>query len=94
MARIGMKPHLLVLGFAALTLGACDKGGKEGDFCYSSTAKSTDCKEPLVCAKCAEGNICVRHDGQTRYGELKVAGRTCSELSDVAGMSDQQRGVP
>lgn len=85
---------MFAFGLSAIALGACDRGGSEGDFCYTPTAESKDCKENLVCAKCAEGNICVRREGQTRYGELRVPGRICSELTTVAGGSDISRGVP
>lgn len=90
--RLGVRLGTVFVLAASLGI-ACDRGGKEGEFCHTPTAESSDCAEGLMCAKCAEGNICVRAEGKTEYG-LRVPGRQCEELKSVAQFSEVPRGVP
>ncbi len=92
MQRLGILA--VVMGFGMALGSACDRGSKEGELCYSSTADSSDCAKGLVCAKCAEGNICVRTEGQRDEVALRVPGRQCERLTGVADRSEIERGVP
>lgn len=84
---------LSVLAVSVLLVApGCDKKGKEGSSCKTPTLDSSDCDEGLKCAMCDRGPECVRVRGASDANRLRVDGRVCEQIRNMATTSDVNRG--
>jgi hypothetical protein len=82
-----------LLGSLSLGLGlaACDRGGKEGEACYSGTQESSDCAQGLSCVQCGKTPTCEHVEGfDDEYA--RVAGKLCTQIKDLREQREIQRG--
>ena len=77
--------------FFFLLVPGCDKG-KEGSSCKTPTSDSGDCDEGLKCAMCDRGPECVRVRGTAGGDRLRVDGRVCEHIRNMATTSNVKRG--